>query len=211
MLSILKQASWLKVGLSLLAAVILFMYGAFVADYFYPPIPANPLDKLERIASDRFGWTTQAVLFPIALLATAGIFSWITLRLSGKAANWLASAATVFSFAGFLCWLPISIDRLELGAKAAAMIQDYEPASPPEVMSGFSITFWAHTWAVLLSIVLMGLALKQAGILPKLGWAVSVLAVAGLLTGTFVWHDWPPFMSYIILLIIATGLMRLGS
>lgn len=32
--------------------------------------------------------------------------------------------------------------------------------------------------------------------------------VAGVLVGAFVMHDWPPFMSYVILLMMAIGLIR---
>ena len=52
-------------------ATIVFMVGAFVADYFRLPIPTEPLEKLQRIANDRPGWTAQAILFPVVYLVTA--------------------------------------------------------------------------------------------------------------------------------------------
>jgi len=39
---------------------------------------------------------------------------------------------------------------------------------------------------------------------------VRGLAVAGVVLAAFVMHDWPPFMSYAILLVLAVGLMRSG-
>jgi hypothetical protein len=46
--------------------------------------------------------------------------------------------------------------------------------------------------------------------LPTLGWIITALAVGGALVGLLVMHDWPPFMSYAILLVMAVGLMRAG-
>ena len=41
-------------------------------------------------------------------------------------------------------------------------------------------------------------------------WIVTVLAVAAAIIGALVWHDWPPFMSYAILLVMAIGLIPTG-
>ncbi len=194
-------------GIALLVATIVFMVGAFVADYFHLPIPTEPLEKLQRIANDRAGWTAQAIIFPVVYLATAVIFALIATKLPN--ARGLASAAALLVAVGFLCWLVISIDRLQLGAKAAELIRTYDPAAPPAVMVNFSWVFWANTLCILAGLALMGTALALAGVLPTLGWVVMGTAVASAVVGAFIWGDWPPFMSYLIVLMLAIGLMRL--
>ncbi len=195
-------------GTALLVAAIVFMIGAFVADYFRLPIPTQPLEKLQRIANDRPGWTAQAILFPVVYLATAVLFALIAAKLPN--ARGLASAAALLVAVGFLCWLVISIDRLQLGAKAAELIRTYDPAAPPEVMVNFSWLFWANTLCILAALALMGAALALAGVLPTLGWVVMGTAVASALIATLIWRDWPPFMSYVIVLVLAVGLARVG-
>jgi hypothetical protein len=196
-------------GIALLVTVIAFMVGAFSAAYFRQwPLPSTPLEKLTAIANDRIGWTAQAIIFPVAFLATAVIFALIAAKLPHS--RWLAVGAVLFFVAGFLLWLPISRDRLQLGAKATEMIRTYDPAMPPGIMVSFSWVFWANTLSILTALALMGTALALARVLPTLGWVVSGLAVAGALLAVFVTHDWPPFMSYVILLVMAMGLIRAG-
>jgi hypothetical protein len=198
-------------GIALLVTVIVFMIGAFSAAYFRQwPLPNTPLEKLTLIANDQMGWTAQAILFPVAYLATAVIFALITAQLPASGPRWLAAAATLLFFAGFLCWLPISIDRLQLGANAAELIRTYNPAAPPAIMVNVRGVFWANTLFILAALALMGAALALAGVLPVLGWVVLGTAVAAAIIGALVWGDWPPFMSYIIVLVLAMGLMRTG-
>lgn len=197
-------------GIALLATCILFMIGASVAAYFRRfPLPTDPLDQLTLIAHDRAGWTAQAIIFPVCFLAVTVIFGWIAARLPAGLPRWLAIAATVASAVALLLWLPISANRLQLAAHAAEMIASYDPAAPPEVFRNTG-TFWPYTFTALAGIGLMGAALALAGVLPTLGWVVAGLAVAGALLGAFVMHDWPPFMSYVILLVMAIGLIRSG-
>ena len=80
------------------------------------------------------------------------------------------------------------------------MIASYDPTAPSEVFRNTG-TFWPYTFCALAGIGLMGAALALAGVLPALGWIVAALAVLGALAGAFVMHDWPPFMSYVILLV----------
>jgi hypothetical protein len=97
------------------------MIGAWSAAYFRRwPLPADPLDKLTAIANDRLGWTAQAILFPVAFLATAVIFGVIAARVPGPGPRWLAIGATALLTVGGLLWLPISVYRLQLGAQAEA-------------------------------------------------------------------------------------------
>lgn len=198
-------------GIALLVTVIVFMIGASSAAYFRQwPLPSTPLEKLTLIANNRMGWTAQAILFPVAYLGTAVLFALITAKLSTSVPHWLAVAATFLFFAGFLCWLPISSERLQLGTNAAELIRIYDPAAPPTVMVNINWVFWANTLCILAALALMGVALAMAGALPTLGWIITALAVSGAMIGLLVMHDWPPFMSYIIVLVLAIGLMRTG-
>lgn len=198
-------------GIALLITVIVFMVGAWSAAYFRQwPLPDTPLEKLTLIANDRVGWTAQAMIFPVAFLATAVLSGLITVNLPDGWPRWLATGATLLFAAGFLLWLPISVDRLRLGAQAAELIRRYDPAAPPAVMVNPGTLFWSHTYCILAALALMGAALALSGVLPTLGWVVSGLAVAGVVLAVFVMHDWPPFMSYVILLALAVGLMRAG-
>ncbi|MCA9992170.1 MAG: hypothetical protein KDE29_14345, partial [Anaerolineales bacterium] len=148
-------------------------------------------------------------LFPVVYLATAVIFALIAANLPNT--RGLASAAALLVAVGFLCWLPISIERLQLGARAAELLRTYDPAAPPAVMVNFSWVFWANTLCILAALALMGTALALAAVLPTLGWVVMGTAVASAVIGTLFWGDWPPFMSYLIVLVLAIGLMRLPA
>lgn len=195
-------------GFVLLATCILFMIGAGAAAYFRRfPLPTDPLEQLTLIANDRTGWTAQTIIFPICFGVVAVVFGWLAMQSPAGWPRWLAVAATVASVAALLLWLPISANRLQLAGRAAAMIASYDPAAPPEVFRNMG-TFWPYTFAALAGIGLMGAALALAGALPTLGWVVAGLAAAGALVGVFVMHDWPPFMSYVILLVMAIGLLK---
>ncbi|MBK8904757.1 MAG: hypothetical protein IPM53_26495 [Anaerolineaceae bacterium] len=196
-------------GLALLITIIVFMIGAFSAAYFRPPLPTTPLEQLQRIANDRPGWTAQAIIFPVSFLAITAIFGSLATNLPGGWPRWLAILATLLSGAAFLLWLAISLNRLHLGAQAAELIANYDPNTPLPVLINFN-TFWPYTFCALGSMALMGAALALAGVLPALGWVVAGLSAAAALFGGLVWRDWPPFMSYIILLVLAVGLMRVG-
>ncbi|MCB9420368.1 MAG: hypothetical protein H6667_11205 [Ardenticatenaceae bacterium] len=196
-------------GIALLINVIIFLISASAAAYFRRwPLPSDPLEKLKLIANDRAGWTAQAILFPVVYLGTAVTFAFITAKLPATGARWLAITATLLFFAGFLFWLPISIDRLRLGANAAELVQHNNPASPPAIMVNVSGVFWANTLCILAAQALMGIALAWAGVLPVSGWVVAGTAVGSALVGRLAWGDWPPFMRYMILLVIAIGLMH---
>ena len=195
---------------ALLITVMLFMVGAWAAAYFRQwPLPATSQEKLTLIANDRIGWTAQAIIFPVCFLAVAIIFGWIAVRLPDGLPRGLAVAATVAGMAALLLWLPITMNRLYLGAQAAALLAGHDPNAPLPVLVNAD-TFWPYTAVALAGIALMGAALALAGTLPVLGWVVAGLCVAGALAAAFVLHDWPPFMSYLILLILAGGLMRGG-
>ncbi|MGB5060163.1 MAG: hypothetical protein WBO48_15805, partial [Candidatus Promineifilaceae bacterium] len=90
-------------------------------------------------------------------------------------------------------------------------ISTYDPTTPPEVMVNRSWVFWANTLCILAALALMGAALAVAGVLPTLGWVVMATAVASAIIGALIWGDWPPFMSYVIVLVLAIGLMWLPS
>lgn len=195
-------------GVALLITVAIFMVGAWAAAYFRQwPLPATSQKKLTLIANDRIGWTAQAIIFPVCFLAVAIVFGWIAQRLPGGWPRGLAVAATVASWAALLLWLPITVNRLYLGAQAASLLAGHDPNAPLPVLVNAD-TFWPYTVAALAGIGLMGAALS--GMLPMFGWVVAGLCVAGALTAAFVLHDWPPFMSYLILLILAAGLTRGG-
>lgn len=197
-------------GIALLAVCILFMIGASVAAHFRRfPIPTDPLEQLTLIANDRAGWTAQAVIFPVCFLAFTIIFGWMAAQLPAGSARWLAIAAALAAGAALLLWLPISADRLRLGTHAAEMIAAYDPTAPSEVFRDTG-TFWPYTFCALASVALLGAALALAGVLPVLGWIVAALALVGALTGAFVMHDWPPFLSYVILMVLSIGLIRAG-
>ena len=203
-----QEFDWTRgTGIVLLATVIVFQIGAFSASYFRAMPPSDPRQQLTLIANDPIGWPAQAIIFPIALLATSILFGYIALRLSVWWPRWLGIGATLLFVAGFLLWLPISIDRLRLAAQAAEMLRTFDPAAPPEVfLNGW--VFWPHTITVLAAIGLMGAALALGGVLPTLGWWVAGLGVLGLVAGPLLLRDWPPFVSYIFLLVMAIGLIR---
>ncbi|RLT39983.1 MAG: hypothetical protein DWI57_09295 [Chloroflexi bacterium] len=203
-----QEFDWTRsTGIVLLVTVFVFLIGAFSAAYFRAMPPSDPRQQLTLIANDPIGWPTQAIIFPVAFLATALIFGSIALRLPAGWPRWLALAATLLFVAGFLLWLPISSDRLRLGREAAEMLRTFDPAAPPQVF-GNGWVFWPHTITVLTAIGLMGAALALGGLLPTLGWWVAGLGLLGLVAGPLILRDWPPFASYLFLLVMAIGLLR---
>lgn len=196
-------------GLALLITIIVFMIGAFSAAYFRPPIPTDPLEQLQRIAKDRPGWTAQAIIFPVSFLIITIVFGQLSANLPDGWPHWLAILATFLSGAACLLWLAISANRLHLGAQAVELMANYDPHTPLPVLISFN-TFWPYTYCALAGIGLMGAALALAGVLPVLGWVVVGLSATAALFGGLIWGDWPPFMSYIILLVLVVGLMRTG-
>ena len=139
------------------------MGGASAAAYFRQwPLPSTSLEQLTAIANDRAGWTAQAILFPVCFLAVALIFGWMAARLPGPWPRWLAVAAALLSASALLLWLPISANRLHLGAQAAELLRAYDPSAPLPVLIDVN-TFWPYTFAAL-----AGVLPTLAG--PWLGW-----------------------------------------
>ena len=103
--------------------------------------------------------------------------------------------------------MPISADWLRLSAQAPELIRNFNPANPPEVFRN-TLVFWPHTLCILAAIGLMGGALALGSVLPRLGWVVTGLAVVGGGAGILIMRDWPPFFSYVFLLVMAIGLIR---
>lgn len=195
-------------GWVLLAAIVVFLVAAFVAAYFRRfPLPTDPLEQLTLIATDSLGWPAQAILFPIVHLAVTVVFGLLVVHLPEGLPRWLGITATVLFGIGALLWLPISLDRLRLFREADELIRLYNPASPPALFQDTGI-FWPHTAAILAAIGLMGMTLALGGVLPALGWLIAGLAVLGGGAGVLFMRDWPPFMSYTILLVMAIGLLR---
>lgn len=193
-------------GWALLSSVLLLLFAASIAKFFRYR-PSDPLEQLTLIATDPFGWPTQAILFPIAHLATTIVFGLPAAQLPAGLPRWLGIAAAVLFGIGALLWLPISLDRLRLFREAPELIRLYNPAAPPVVFNDTGI-FWPHTFAILAAIGLMGAALALGGLLPTLGWVVVGLVIVGGGAGILLMRDWPPFLSYVILLVLAIGLVR---
>lgn len=203
-----KVLSLRDIGWALLATTGVFLVSAFITQYFgrFPP-PTDPLEQLTLIATDRFGWPAQAILFPVCHVAVAILFGVIAVRLPEGLPRPLGIAAALLFGAGALLWLPISLDRLRIFREAAELIRTYDPAAPPTVFQTTGL-FWPHTLAILAAIGLMGAALALGGVLPTLGWVVVGLAIIGGGAGILTIRDWPPFLSYVFLLVLAIGLWR---
>lgn len=194
-------------GIALLAAVLTFLVAAFLAAYFRKRPPLTPLDQLTLIANDRPGWTAQALLFPVVFLATTLVFAWLTVGLPSGLPQVLGAVATLLFAAGTFLWLPISLKRLRFWRTAVELLANSAAGSPPVIDLNYP-TFWSHTICVLSAVGLMSVALALAGMLPLLGLLLGGLSLASIVIGTVVWRDWPPFMSYLLLLVLAIGLLQ---
>lgn len=78
-------------GFALLAVVIIFMIPCFFGSLF--PQDAAAPNAAGAVGRDRdycVGWTAQAVIFPVAYLATALIFGYLAAQLPGPWPCWLA-------------------------------------------------------------------------------------------------------------------------
>ncbi|MCB8960184.1 MAG: hypothetical protein H6651_07705 [Ardenticatenales bacterium] len=193
-------------GIVLLILVILFMVGAGAAAYFRRWPHKDVREQLTLIAHDRFGWTAQALIFPLVFGLTAILFLLITQTLAATGPRSLGLVAALLFGAACCLWLPISIGRIRYWSTAVALLAKHDVDRPVDINFGAN-TFWSHTICILLAIVLMSTALAWAGVLPWLGWLVALMTLAGLVADRWIWRDWPPFLNYLLLLILAIGLI----
>jgi len=164
---------------------------------------ADPLVRLQAIASNTTGWMLQAFLFPIAFLIVAVGFGILSKAFPDSRTRNMAVAATAFSVLSLLLWLPISLGRIQLAADIQNVIRLYEPNSS----LGISFTtFLPYTLATLLMIALMGVALFWSRLRRVTGASAIALAFLGL-SALVVTGDWPPFLSYFFTLIMGIGLV----
>ncbi len=193
---------------ALLGVTFVFLVAAFITKYFGRfPLPTDPLEQLKLIATDPVGWPAQAILFPVVHLAVTVIYGLLAVGLPTGLPRWLGIGATLLFAAGTLLWLPISLDRLRVFQAAPDLIRLYKPSAPSAIFHDMGV-FWPHTLCILAAIGLMGSALAVGGVLPTVGWVVAGLAIIGGGAGILIMQDWPPFFSYVILLVMAIGLVR---
>jgi hypothetical protein len=196
--------SELAAGIVLTAGSILMLVAAGLPD---PRVFASgdPTQELRAIAARPWGWTAQALLFPLAFATVAGGF-WLTASRVLPAphpARRVAQAAALVSSAAVLLWLPISQSRLQTGSMVTTLL-----SWPPEAAVKLfrEPTFWPYTIAALLSTGTLAAALAWGGVRRRTGSAVALLATCGL-TAMPLLGDWPPFATYLIVLALGSALL----
>jgi len=189
-------------GLLITGGSVLQLIAAGLAD---PRVfsTSNPVVRMQAIAANRPGWVMQAILFPVAFSVVAAGFGVAARALPGRASRRLALAASLFGGVSVLLWLPISINRIGMTDRALALALDPQAAATADIGGP---TFWPYTGAALGSVVLAGLAFGLGGWRRRLATGVSGLAALGAMA-TLVVGDWPPFVTYVLTLVLGIGVL----
>jgi hypothetical protein len=166
----------------------------------------DPLERLRAIETNKRGWMSQAVLFPVGFGVVTTGFGALSRAMRGTT-RVLALLSTLLSALSVALWLPISIGRLRVGADVDDIIHRYKPGSDVDLAAGNGWAFWPYTHMTLASISMMAFAIRSGGLLPKTG--AAVLASSGLSQLLIVlrWRDWPPLVSYLFTGTIGMGLL----
>ena len=166
---------------------------------------ADPRVRLEAIAARPWGWTAQAIAFPIGFAAVAcgALLAGRILIPARHPARRVAGLGGWLAVAAVVLWLPISAARLEAGSAAHTLLSS---AGPSEWRRAFDTpTFAAYTVAALLSTAAAAGAAGWSGLRRRSGIAIATLAGGGLVAYP-VLGDWPPFATYLLVLALGVSL-----
>ena len=187
-------------GIVLIVGSLLFIIAAFTPTTIRVITAPDPEKRIEFIENEHTGWLLVNILFGagsvIAVIGLAlfslhvqGLASSPGVKLGGYVATAAAGIAALF-------WVIIVYNRVVL--------------PPQAIANNLSINTWmfpAYTILTQLALIIVGFMLIQSGYPAWLGWGMLVLAVLSLIA-FLVFKDMPPFVHYILLLIMGIALVR---
>jgi hypothetical protein len=186
-------------GVGLIVGSVLFFIAAFTP-LTYRVIIADVQMRVDLILNDQATWTLLNALF-----GTGSVIAVVGLMLFAQHVQTISDNALVRS-AGFLgavtaalgalCWVIIVYNRAVL--------------PPQELASNLSINDWifpAYTLLTQIALLIIGYTLVQSGYPTWLSWGMLVLAGLSILA-YIVFKDMPPFVHYVLLMIMGIALVR---
>lgn len=186
-------------GMSLTLGSGLFIIAAFTPLTFRV-IMADVQQRIDLIQNERTGWVILNILFGAgSVMAVVGLALFaqhlqsIETNALIKVISYLGAAAAAF---GALCWVIIVYNRAAL--------------SPQEVGSNLGINNWlfpSFTLLTQVALMIVGFVLIQNGYPAWQGWGMLVLAGLSIIA-YLIFKDMPPFIHYVLLLILGIVLVR---
>lgn len=186
-------------GIVLIVGSVLFMIAAFTPLTF-KVIMADIQQRIDLIQNERTGWVLVNILFGIgSVVAVVGLVLFaqhvqsIGDNTPVRVVSYLGAATAAL---GALCWIIIVYNRAAL--------------PPQEVANNLSVNYWifpAYTLLTQIALMIFGFVLIQSGYPAWLSW--GMLVSGGLsIVAYLVFKDMPPFVHYVLLLVMGIALVR---
>jgi hypothetical protein len=187
-------------GIVLIVGSLLFIIAAFTPITIKVITASDAQKRAEFIMNEHTGWLLVNILF-----GAGGVIAVIGLALFAQHVQSVADSpgvklggyvATAAAGLAALFWVIIVYNRAVLPAQVIA--------------SNLSINAWmfpAYTLLTQLALIIVGFVLLQSGYPAWLGWGMLVLAALSLVA-FLVFKDMPPFVHYVLLLIMGIVLVR---
>jgi hypothetical protein len=149
--------------------------------------------QIARVQDSPLAWVISLSLFALgSILVVAGL-AWVTLYLRSISAAFASSLGLVMIAFGTLCWVVIVYQR------ATLPLQDVFGAPT------FGWLFIAYTLLTQAALIAYGFAFMQAGYSRWLGLG-TIIPAALLCIAYLIFKDMPPFVYYVITLLIGSRL-----
>src|SRR5215216_2446724 len=149
--------------------------------------------QIARVQDSPLAWVISLSLFALGSMLVVGL-AWLTLYLRSTSAAFATSLGLVMIAFGTLCWVVIVYKR------ATLPLQDVFGAPT------FGWLFIAYTLLTQAALIAYGLAFLQAGYPRWLGLG-AIIPAALLCVAYLIFKDMPPFVYYVITLVIGSRLL----
>lgn len=187
-------------GIVLIAGSVLFIIAAFMPITIKVITAPDAEKRIEFIQNEQSGWLLVNILFGAGSVVAVIGLGLLGLHIQGTANSSIvklaAYAAPALAGLGGLFWVIIVYNRAVLPA--------------PEIANNLGINAWmfpTYTLLTQVALMLVGWVLLQSGYPAWLGGGLLVLAVLSLVAFV-VFKDMPPFVHYVLLLIVGIALVR---
>ncbi len=186
-------------GIGLIIGSVLFIVAAFTPLTF-KVIMADVQQRVDLIENERAGWIFLNILFGLgSIIAVIGLALFaqhvqsIENSITMRIVSYLGAAIAAV---GAICWVIIVYNRAVL--------------APQEVAINLGVNNWtfpAYTLLTQLALMIVGFVLIQSNYPGWLSWGMLVLGGLSILA-YLVFKDMPPFVHYVLLLVMGIALAR---
>lgn len=184
----------------LIMGSILFLIAAFAPISMRVFPEADPQKRVNYVNQDKTGWLIAHLLFSAGALLTVIGLGLFAVHVQTVSQDGLIRPVMILSagvaLLGVVLWLIVVYNRITLPAE--------------EVFGNASINPWmfpAYTILTQIALMIFGFVLVQTGYPTWLGWGLLGLAALSLVA-FLIFKDMPPFIHYVLLLIVGIVLAR---